>query len=113
MDDLILVTPTVDHIHKIRDRITNQYDLKDLRELTDFLGMTIIHDKDSHRLFLSQHAYIQKMRHKYHFEYSHLIEAPSDGTDHLVANPNQASQVIHHYQIYDWIHFVPGCVDAS
>jgi Reverse transcriptase (RNA-dependent DNA polymerase) len=63
VDDFLVVFPKkeTDYISDIRKRLKKQYQIKDYRELTYFIGIRIIWDHPNRKLWLNQAPYIKKV----------------------------------------------------
>lgn len=60
-----------------------QYELKDLGELSWFLGIRIIRDRGQRKLWLCQDSYIDKIIKKFHLEHAKPAHTPIQ-TEELV-----------------------------
>ena len=49
------------HIQKLKGQLKKKFDMKDLREAKKILGMEIIRDRNTGRLWLSQENYVLKV----------------------------------------------------
>ncbi|KAL2234657.1 UNVERIFIED_CONTAM: Retrovirus-related Pol polyprotein from transposon TNT 1-94 [Sesamum indicum] len=62
VDDMLIAGSNVKEINRLKDQLSRKFDMKDLGEATQILGMKITRDKGTGKLWLSQSDYIEKMR---------------------------------------------------
>ena len=80
VDDLILITKTVEEMQEVKKSLAAQFKMKDMGELHYCLGVSIEQDKDRKCLWMHQKQYIQNMLEKHE-----LTEAKTAST---LADPN-------------------------
>ncbi|KAL2886815.1 Retrovirus-related Pol polyprotein from transposon TNT 1-94 [Ceratocystis lukuohia] len=61
VDDIAIAGPDESKIRKFIEALSRTIDIKDMGELTSFLGMEVSRDKKNRKLWLTQTGYIQKM----------------------------------------------------
>jgi hypothetical protein len=49
------------HAHQIKDLLSQRFEMKDCGELTQFIGIRVIRDRQKRKTWLSQAAYIEKI----------------------------------------------------
>ena len=85
-------------LQTFKDRLMKKYEIKDLGDLTWFLGIRIIRDRENKRLWLSQDSYIDKIATSFKVKDYRTVYTPM-AIDELKPNPEQASkQDIYTYQ---------------
>ena len=61
IDDILLATNDLGLLHKIKKYLSENFEMKDMREATYVIGIEIFHDRSQGLLGLSQKAYINKI----------------------------------------------------
>jgi reverse transcriptase-like protein len=100
VDDIVSLCRTTDlpKLHQFKQALMKQYELKDLGELSWFLGIRIIRDRSQRRLWLCQDSYVDKIIKKFHLEYAKPAHIPIQ-TEELVPYEGTAMpQEIYAYQ---------------
>ena len=60
VDDLLILGPAVEAIRVLKDQLQHRFRMTDLGPVCDYLGMTIVRDRGSRTLSISQQEQIQK-----------------------------------------------------
>ncbi|KAL2253255.1 UNVERIFIED_CONTAM: Retrovirus-related Pol polyprotein from transposon TNT 1-94 [Sesamum indicum] len=60
VDDMLIAGSNVKEINRLKDQLSRRFDMKDLGEARQILGMKITRDKGAGKLWLSQSDYIEK-----------------------------------------------------
>src|SRR5262249_14573242 len=68
VDDMLIAEPTKAEIANIREALNEFFDLKELGDVTQFLGTTITRDRANHRIFISQELFAKKMLQDFGFD---------------------------------------------
>src|SRR5947207_4145040 len=100
VDDIVLLCRPEDlsKLDKLRTALKQRYEMRDLNELSWFLGIRILRDRPHRKLWLCQDAYIKKIANTFH-----LTDRKPPATplvlDELIPSDKQASpQDIYLYQ---------------
>jgi hypothetical protein len=100
VDDIVLLCSPekLPQLHKLREALMKKYEMRDLGELTWFLGIRIIRDRQQKKLWLCQDSYIKKIANTFHLQDSKPPVTPMV-TEELVPNHEKATpQEIYLYQ---------------
>ncbi|GKA43986.1 retrotransposon protein, putative, ty1-copia subclass [Tanacetum coccineum] len=60
VDDMLIATKDKAQIEKLKGQLSNEFDMKDLGATKKILGMEIIRERQSGKLYLSQQGYVEK-----------------------------------------------------
>jgi len=92
VDDVVNLCRMIDlpKLHQFKQVLMEQYELKDLGELSWFLGIRIIRDRSQRKLWLCQDSYVDKITKKFHLEYMKPAHSPMH-TDELVPYEGKAT----------------------
>jgi hypothetical protein len=81
-----------------KDALMKKYEMKDLGELSWFLGIRVLRDRSQRKLWLCQDSYIEKIANTFHLTDMRSVSTPMS-TDELLPSPEEASkQDIYVYQ---------------
>ena len=100
VDDIVGLCRTTDlpKLHQFKQALMEQYELKDLGELSWFLGIRIIRDRSQRKLSLCQDSYVDRIIKKFHLEYAKPAHIPVQ-TEELVPYEGTATpQDVYSYQ---------------
>ena len=98
VDDIVILGQDLDLIHQFKEELLQRYEMRDLGDLSWFLGIRIIRDWQQGKLWLCQDSYIEKIATSFHLESSKPVYSPLT-QDELVPYDGQASpQDIYTYQ---------------
>ena len=79
VDDIILVGKDEKRIEEIKYALSQKFDIKDMGKLHHFLGMNILQDESSERIWIGQLAYISnKILQKFGMQDCKPISTPVD-----------------------------------
>jgi hypothetical protein len=65
MDDILLACSDKDMLHETKHFLSSNFDMKDLGEASNVLGIEIHRDRSKRVLVLSQNAYFERVLKKY------------------------------------------------
>jgi hypothetical protein len=91
VDDIVLLcrSAALPQLHKLRQALMQRYEMRDLGELSWFLGIRVIRDREKRKLWLCQDSYIRKIATTFH-----LTDRKSPATplpmEELTPNTEQA-----------------------
>jgi hypothetical protein len=95
VDDFLLMAPRIlsDKLYALRDRLKQRYNFRDLGKAESFLGLRIIRDRGTQRLWISQDQYIERKLHEFNLEtyVNTKIKTPLSTTS-LTPNELQATK---------------------
>ncbi|THC87359.1 hypothetical protein EYZ11_013195 [Aspergillus tanneri] len=103
VDDIIIANmpnqEARENAQKLKQALEAQYELRNMGELSWFLGIRVIRDRTNRKLWLCQDAYIEHMATRYHLNDLTTYPKTPGGSHNLVPNQEIASPAqIHHYQ---------------
>ena len=78
VDDLILITKTVEEMQEVKKSLAAQFKMKNMGELHYCLGVSIEQDKDRKCLWMHQKQYIQNMLEKHELTEAKTVSTPAD-----------------------------------
>jgi len=100
VDDIVLLcrSEALPQLHKLRQALMQRYEMRDLGELSWFLGIRVIRDRVQKKLWLCQDSYIRKIATTFHLTDRKPPATPL-ATEELTPNTEQATtQEIYLYQ---------------
>jgi hypothetical protein len=100
VDDIVTLCRTKDlpKFHQFKEALLNKYEMKELGELSWFLGIRILQDRDQRKIWLCQDSYIDKIARACNLEHVNPSRIPMP-TEELQPYNGQASpQEIYAYQ---------------
>jgi len=100
VDDIVLLCSPgkLSQLYKLREALMKKYEMRDLGELSWFLGIRIIRNRQQKKLWLCQDSYIKKIATTFHLQDRKPPTTPM-ATEELVPNYEQATpQEIYLYQ---------------
>jgi len=100
VDDIVTLCCTEDlpRLYRFRDALMDRYELRDLGQLSWFLGIRVLRDRSQRKLWLCQDSYIEKITKAFHLEDVKPARTPM-ATEELVLYDGKASpQDIYLYQ---------------
>lgn len=83
VDDIILACKSDKKIEEIKNSLASQYKLKDMGELTYFLGVKVIQDSSKGQIWIGQPSYTESILRKFGMEDAKPIETPVDPNQKL------------------------------
>ena len=88
VDDIILVGKDEKRIEEIKYALSQKFDVKDMGKLHHFLGMKILQDESSERIWIGQPAYISKILQKFGMQDCKPVSTPVDPGVKLTKSSN-------------------------
>jgi hypothetical protein len=76
VDDLLIASTSTDQMSTLKAQLKEHFQMKDLGEVTSYLGMEVKRDKGNKLLYLSQSQYISDLLHKFSMEDCTPAETP-------------------------------------
>ena len=76
VDDILLISKSVDAIHDIKKNLQKHFDMKDLGIAKKILGMSIIRDRKHKKLWLHQCDYVHKVLERFHISGDKINNIP-------------------------------------
>jgi hypothetical protein len=78
VDDIIILSKPQDKAHMLsfKDALIRKYTMREIGDMQWFLGIQIIHDRNTRRLWLCQDLYIDKIVKRYGLETQKLPKIP-------------------------------------
>ena len=81
VDDMIITGDDLNGIQEIKDFLSQQFEMKDFKHLSYFLGLKIIHSTDS--LYITQVKYASELLSRVGLTDSKSIDTPNELNAHL------------------------------
>ena len=78
VDDLLLLARTLDLITELKEMLAQRFRLKDLGEVSFYLGMQVIRDRENRAIYINQTAYINKVLKDLGMEDCRPVKTPMD-----------------------------------
>ncbi|CAA0814313.1 Uncharacterized mitochondrial protein AtMg00810 [Striga hermonthica] len=76
VDDMLIAGSDVKEIERLKDQLSRRFDMKDLGEAKQILGMKITRDRNAGKLWLSQSDYIEKVLCRFNMNIAKLVRVP-------------------------------------
>ena len=76
VDDMLIAGPSMQDIVDLKEKLANTFEMKDLGEANQILGMKITRDKQNHLLKLSQEDYIEKVLKRFNMNNAKSVITP-------------------------------------
>ena len=76
VDDLILLTDTKDEMESLKNRLSEEFNMKDLGEVSQFLGVSI--NRSENNITLHQRSYIEEIVQRFNMSEAKTVTTPSD-----------------------------------
>jgi len=73
---MLIAARNKSHVQKLKAQLKKKFDMKDLREAKQILGMEIIRDRSTGRPWLSQENYVFKVLERFNMAEARLITTP-------------------------------------
>ena len=93
VDDLILGGKEDQRISRIKKMLARRFEVKDLGELSYFLGMTVIQDSESGTIWIGQPAYTERLLQKFDMQDSKPVSTPANIDERLVKKTEDSDLV--------------------
>lgn len=84
VDDIILCCKSEKYLRKIKDSLSQQYNMKNLGELNYFLGVKIVQDCDKGQVWIGQPVYTENILKTFGMENAKPVQPPVDSSQKLV-----------------------------
>lgn len=78
VDDLILITKSVESMNELKAALKERYKMKDIGELSYILGISVIQDKGKNCVILQQKHYIEAILQRYGMDNKNPVATPAD-----------------------------------
>lgn len=91
VDDIIPIAKSLSDIAKMQAMLESKYELRDLGELQEYLGISIVRNRQERSLFLSRIDYAKEISKHFHLEDYMAMSSPSADLVVLLANKNFTS----------------------
>ena len=78
MDDLLIIAPTIDRINEIKSMMKDRFKMKDIGQLSMFLGMEIEIKRESQQIVITQKRYIERILNEFEMENCKVVITPMD-----------------------------------
>lgn len=98
VDDLLIFSNSTKLKNTLKEKLSRNFDIKDLGELKYCLGIEINRDKSKGTLTLSQKGYIESVLLKFNMHDAKPISTPADVNQRLQKSPDQESDISQVYQ---------------
>lgn len=59
VDDILLVSSSEDAIRDLKEKLSDEFEMRDLHEVQSFLGLNIRRDRSSKQMTIDQRSYVQ------------------------------------------------------
>ncbi|KAM1264815.1 hypothetical protein ACFX2J_034579 [Malus domestica] len=76
VNDMLIVGQDASMIKKLKEELSKSFDMKDLGPAKQILGMEIIHDRKSKKLWLSQEKYVERVLEKFNMKATKPVGSP-------------------------------------
>ncbi|GKE54392.1 retrotransposon protein, putative, ty1-copia subclass, partial [Tanacetum coccineum] len=76
VDDMLIATKDKAQIEKLKGQLSNEFDMKDLGATKKILGMEIIRERQSGKLYLSQQGYVEKVLRSFNMHNAKPVNTP-------------------------------------
>lgn len=76
VDDMLIVGPNSIKIQKLKNKLNESFDMKDLGPVKKILGMQILRDRKKGKLWLSQENYIEKVLERFNMDKAKSVSCP-------------------------------------
>lgn len=96
MDDLILITESLESMNELKAALKERYKMKDMGELSYIQGLSVIHDKEKNRVILQQKHYIEAILRKYGMDNANPVATPADANVKLRKSDGVSKPVHQH-----------------
>ncbi|KAK3128943.1 hypothetical protein QOZ80_6BG0468570 [Eleusine coracana subsp. coracana] len=76
VDDMLIAAKDKSEIAKLKAQLSNEFEMKDLGATKKILGMEIIRERQSGKLYLSQKGYIEKVLRRFNMHNAKPVSTP-------------------------------------
>ena len=77
VDDIIIATESDSNMNEIKQSLSNKYRIKDLGELSYFLGVKVVKDHNNNSIWLGQPSYVDKLLFKFQLSDCKAVSTPA------------------------------------
>ena len=70
MDDLLIIVAIVVNVYEIRNMLKEIFELKEFREVQEFLGVLVVRNREKKQIFLHQKGFTERILEQ--FSYTNL-----------------------------------------
>ncbi|KAM6575709.1 hypothetical protein CsatA_024036 [Cannabis sativa] len=92
VDDMLIVGQDGKMINQLKKELSGVFDMKDLRAAKQILGMEIIRDRPSRRLWLSQENYVERILERFNMKDAKSVSSPLGGQFRLTKKSCPSSE---------------------
>ena len=85
VDDMIILAKEMSDVQEIKDHLSREYNMKDLGEVRNVLGLRVQRDRSKRTLWIDQTHYIEETLRAFQLENCKEVSTPADGYDNLQA----------------------------
>jgi len=83
VDDILIASSDMREIYKLKERLNDEFEMKDLGNGKRILGMDIMRDRNKGEMFLSQQGYLRKVVERFKMKDSKVVGTPLGHTTKL------------------------------
>jgi Reverse transcriptase (RNA-dependent DNA polymerase) len=76
VDDILIAGHDTQMIDMLKKEMSKLFDMKDMGQARQILGMQIIHDRKTRRLWLSQEKYIERVLERFNMQEAKKVSCP-------------------------------------
>ena len=84
VDDIVLATKTSARLEEVKKALAQKFDIKDMGKLHHFLGMKIIQDEATGKVWIGQPAYTESLLQRFGMEMAKPVATPVDTSTKLM-----------------------------
>jgi hypothetical protein len=83
VDDILVAAPQIDGIQQIKDILLSYYELKEFGEVQEFLGISIVRNRQKSQIFLHQKGFTERILERFGYSDLNAVTTPWNSTYHL------------------------------
>ena len=84
VDDILLAGKSITRMNTVKQALSQKFQVKDMGELSYFLGVKVIHDHNAGSVWIGQQSYTESILRKFGMEDCKTIRTPVDSSTKLV-----------------------------
>lgn len=84
VDDIVLATKSSEKLEKVKKALGQKFNIKDIGKLHHFLGMKIIQDEETGKVWIGQPAYTESFLQKFEMDMAKPVATPVDTSTKLL-----------------------------
>ena len=84
VDDILLAGKSITRLNTVKQALSQKFQVKDMGELSYFLGVKVIQDHNAGSVWIGQQSYTQSILRKFGMEDAKTIQTPVDSSTKLV-----------------------------